>query len=137
MVKIVLKKKLEKLEAEIQDRQDKIAKIDARLEQHSVLEQELKNLRTGIKEAEKKKDDLMAAARSKISEDEARRLILERFHGLLVEEYRGYLRRYNQEFIKAVENLWDKYAVSLRHILQERDKQAQLLDGFMCELGYE
>jgi type I restriction enzyme M protein len=64
-------------------------------------------------------------------------LILERFRQTLTDEYDGYLRSYLRGFIAAVENLWDKYAVTLNDILAERDQAAKLLGGFMRELGYE
>jgi type I restriction enzyme M protein len=80
---------------------------------------------------------LIAAARAKIREDEARQLILARFQRLLTEQFDGYLRQYQRAFIAAVENLWDKYAVTTKQILAERDQEAAQLDAFLKELGYE
>ena len=56
---------------------------------------------------------MIAAARAKISEVDAKRLILERFQRLLTEQFDGYLRQYERAFISAVENLWHKYAVNM------------------------
>jgi type I restriction enzyme M protein len=94
-------------------------------------------LKTNIREVEKKKDDLVAAARAKIIEDEARQLILERFKRLLNEQFDEYLRQYQRGLIAAVENLWQKYAVTMQQILAERDREAEQLDQFLVELGYE
>ena len=80
---------------------------------------------------------MIAAARAKISEDEARQLILARFQRLLTEQFDSYLRQYQRAFIAAVENLWDKYAVTTKQILAERDQEAAQLDAYLKELGYE
>ena len=101
------------------------------------LESELKTLKSNIKESEKNKDDLVEAARAKISEDEARELILERLKRLLSEQYDGYLRQRQRELIASVENLHNKYAVTVKQILAERDAQADQLNEFLVELGYE
>jgi type I restriction enzyme M protein len=111
--------------------------IAGRLAAHSGLDRELKTLKAEIKQAEKNKDDLVAEARRKIGEDEAKELILERFRCILVEEFDGYLRQYQRGFVAAIENLWDKYAVTLKDILAERDREAAELGRFMVELGYE
>jgi type I restriction enzyme M protein len=47
------------------------------------------------------------------------------------------MRTLTQQLVKAVENLHNKYAVTLKMILAERDREAQVLDGFLQELGYE
>ncbi len=114
-----------------------VAEIDAKLETHSELDKELKILKTNIREAEKKKDELVEKAREKITEQEAKDLILERFRQLLLSEYQGYLRQYRQCFVAKVENLWNKYSVTVKEILTERDKETDLLNQFLVELGYE
>jgi type I restriction enzyme M protein len=101
------------------------------------LEQELKTLKANIREVEKKKDELVSAARAKISEDEAKALILERFKCLLTERFDSYLRQYQRDFIAAIENLHDKYAATAKMILVERDREAEQLNQFLVELGYE
>jgi type I restriction enzyme M protein len=115
----------------------RIQEIDKQLDRHTSLEGELKKLRANMREVEKQKDEMIAAARAKISEDEARRLILERFQRLLTEQFDSYLRQYQRGFIAAVENLWQKYAVTMKKLLAGRDQAATQLDIFMKELGYE
>lgn len=114
-----------------------VDEIDARLERHEALAKELRDLKAGIKEVEKRKDDLVAQAREKITPAEAKVLILERFRKALADQYEGYLRQHGRGFVGAVENLWDKYAVTLREILAERDRAAGELKVFLGELGYE
>ena len=111
--------------------------IDQQLERHAALDAELKKLKAYIREVETQKDEMIAAARAKITEDEAKTLILERFRNLLTEQFEGYLRQYQRSFIAAVENLWQKYAVTTKQILTERDREAAQLDAFLKELGYE
>ena len=113
------------------------AEIDAKLEMHSELDKELKTLKANIRESEKKKDDLVGKAREKITEQEAKELILERFKQLLLSEYQGYLRQYRQGFVEKIDNLWSKYSVTVKEILAERDQEAELLNQFLVELGYE
>ena len=111
--------------------------IDAKLSAHKILDDELKQLKAGIKEAEKKKDELVQAAREKITPEEAKVLIEARFNEQLKEGFEVYIRQLLSQLIKAVENLHNKYAVTVKDILADRDKKAMLLDGFLQELGYE
>ncbi len=111
-------------EAEAMAWSDRIEQIDSQLTQHVALESKMKNLKSQIREREKRKDDLIAAARTKITEAEAKKLILARFKRLLTEQFDGYLRQYQRAFIAAIENLWSKYAVTTKQILAERDQEA-------------
>jgi type I restriction enzyme M protein len=115
---------------------ERIDAIDTRLARYTELESELKTLKAGLKQMEKQQDELVAAARAKISDGDARQLIVERFQRLLIAEFDGYLRQYLRAFIAAVENLWEKYAVTAKQILAERDQAAAQLDAFLKELGY-
>lgn len=110
--------------------------IDQKLAQHTALEKELKDLKAGIKEAEKKKDDLVQKAREKITPIEAKELIEQRFKQQMQASFEQYLRQLVTHLVKAIENLHDKYAVTVKDILTERDKQAELLNGLLQELGY-
>ena len=131
---IVLIKSFQKEGSQAKQQSDLIVE---KLKAHSDLENELKSLKDNIRQVNRQKDDLVAAARSKITEDEAKALILERFKELLTAQYDGYLRQYQRAFVVRVENLWDKYSVDLKQILAERDKEADKLNSFLVELGYE
>ena len=115
----------------------RIQEIEEQLGRHSALESELKKLKANIREVEKQKDEMIAAARAKISEEGAKRLILERFQRLLTEQFDGYLRQYQRTFTAAVENLWQKYAVTMKQILADRDREASQLTAYLKELGFE
>jgi type I restriction enzyme M protein len=129
--------KAEELADQIKTIDEEVAIIDAKMEAHTTLETELKTLKVNIREAEKKKDDLLEEARKQILEADAKVLILERFKILLLTEYQGYLRQYRHELISKVENLWGKYAVTVKEIVKERDQEAEQLNRFLMELGYE
>lgn len=111
--------------------------IDTKLEQHTGLEKELKELKAGIKEAEKKKEDLVDAAREKITPEEAKALIEVRFKQQMVTSYTYYLRQFITQLIKAVENLHNKYAITMKDIIRERNQQSLLIEQYLKELGYE
>ncbi|QDV56256.1 HsdM family class I SAM-dependent methyltransferase [Rosistilla oblonga] len=124
-------------EAEGIEIQQQIEKIDEQLARHSALETELKALKAGIKEVGKQRDELVEAARAKISTDEAKQLILERFRRVLSERFDVYLRQYQRVLIAEVQNICDKYAVTTQAILAARDQEAAQLNNFLQELGYE
>lgn len=124
-------------EVEAIDKGKRVEEIDRQLERHTALEDELKRLKANIREVGRQKDEMVAAARAQISEEEARELILGRFQRLLVDVFDGYLRQYERAFVAAVENLWQKYAVTTKQILAERDREADQLNRFLKELGYE
>ncbi|AMJ97356.1 restriction endonuclease subunit S [Alteromonas macleodii] len=125
------------LEASIEKLSSANVDIDAKLEQHTALEKELKELKAGIKEADKKKEELVDAAREKITPEEAKALIEARFKQQMRDSYAHYLRQLVTQLIKAVENLHSKYSITVKDILTERDQQANLLNRFLVELGYE
>jgi type I restriction enzyme M protein len=113
------------------------AVIEKRLAQHKTLEQKGKMLKAEIRTTEKKQDELVEAARAKISSDEARQVIIERLGRFLMESYRVYLRANQRACIATIENLWNKYAVTAKKIEAERDEAAVKLKGFLEALGYE
>lgn len=134
---LAFQKNSEHLEKELSRIAEQIADIDKRLSRHEELASELKTLKANIRQVEKKRDELVEAAREKITKEEAKELILERLYRLLVQKYSDYLRQYQRTFIAAVENLWDKYAVTAKQILTQRDNAARKLNAFLEELGYE
>jgi len=115
----------------------RIEAADQRLTRHKELEDEAKQLKADLRATDKKQEELVAAARAKIDSDEARRVILDRLHRLLVETYTGYLRADRRACLAALENLHAKYAVTAKTIEERRDEAAQKLKGFLVELGYE
>ena len=130
-------KKLAAIENDSKRISGEIEDIDLQLEKHNALAKELRELKASLRDAEKKKEELVEAARAKISKEEAKGLILERFRRMMIAEYEERLRQYRQGFVAAVENLWVKYSVTSKEIVTARDEEAEKLSGFLAELGYE
>ena len=112
-------------------------KIEQKLLQHKKLEDEVKTIKADIKGIEVKRDELVQQARENISNDEARQVIIERLRLVLMQSYQAYLRADQRACIAAIENLWQKYAVTAKEIETERDTAAEQLQGFLVELGYD
>ncbi|HCM1989806.1 TPA: N-6 DNA methylase [Salmonella enterica subsp. salamae serovar 30:m,t:-] len=121
----------------VEEYQEKVSQIEAQLKRHKVLEDEAKELKKVIKAIENKRDELVLSAREKISQDEARLVIVARLKQLLLNTYNRYLRAEQRACITAVENLWIKYAVTAKEIESVRDKVTAELKVFLAELGYE
>lgn len=110
--------------------------IEAKLARHKALEDEARQLRADLRAMEKSRDDLVAAAREKIGKDEARAVIIQRMHQLLVQTFETYLRADQRVCLGALENLHSKYAVTAEAIERKRDEAAAKLKGYLKELGY-
>ena len=113
------------------------AEIEKRLLKHKALEDEVRDLKAQLRATEKKQEELVTAARAKINTDEAKRVILDRLHRILIETYEGYLRADQRACLAALENLHAKYAVTAKAIEAKRDAAAAKLKTFLEELGYE
>lgn len=110
--------------------------ISKRLAAQKALEDEAKTLKAELRAAEKKREELVAAARDKITPEAARSEILARFRNTLFETYRSYLDAERRAVTAAIENLHNKYAVTVRDIEQKRSKAAAELDAYLKVLGY-
>ncbi|MBL9115072.1 MAG: N-6 DNA methylase [Verrucomicrobiaceae bacterium] len=113
------------------------AEIEQRLLKHKALEDEVRDLKAALRATEKKQEELVTAARAKIDTDEAKRVILDRLHRVLIETYESYLRADQRACLAALENLHAKYAVTAKAIEAKRDTAAAKLKTFLEELGYE
>jgi len=98
---------------------------------------EIKTLKAEISAMDKRRDELVAAARVKITPAEAEQLIIARWERTLYSTIDGYLKQYLQGFVAAVENLHIKYTVTLKKLITEREEETRLLNQYLKELGYE
>ncbi len=114
-----------------------IEENENRIAKHQEMEKELKESRKKIKEIKDLKEQLVEQARSKISEAEAKQLILKRWEDTLYTKVNEHLVQYSRDLRTALEKLWDKYDQPLHRILQERDNAAIELTKYLKELGYE
>lgn len=83
-----------------------------------------------------KTDALFARIGGKLTDEEAKTLILKKLHDLATHELNRYLNSAKRQLIQSVETLWDKYAVSSRALENERTATLTALDGFLTGLGY-
>ncbi len=112
------------------------AAVESNLARHKALEGEAKQLNADLHSTQKKQDELVAAAREKIDRGEARKVIIDRLHRLLVQTYESYLRADQRACLEALENIHAKYATTATDIEQRRAAATAKLKGFLAELGY-
>jgi type I restriction enzyme M protein len=127
---------ISQLVSEGDDIASRVFDISEPLAAHKALEDEAKALKAELRAAEKKREELVAAARDKITPEAARNQILARFRDTLFATYRAYLDAERRTVTAAVEMLHDKYAVTVRDIEAKRAKAAMGLDDYLKALGY-
>ena len=81
-------------------------------------------------------DAVLEAIGGQISETNARRLILKKIYDIARTELDRYLNAEKRVLVRVVENLWEKYAVSVESINADRAVTIETLDAFLCGLGY-
>ena len=113
-----------------------LADATRRLARHKALDDEAKALKAELRVAERRREELVAAARARITPDAAQTQILLRFREQLFATYRAYLDADRRAVTSAIENLHDKYAVTVRDIEQQRSAAAAELDEYLKALGY-
>ncbi|MDO9257526.1 MAG: N-6 DNA methylase [Bacteroidales bacterium] len=132
-----LKKETQKIVTEIERLEVMIKTDEARIASHTALEEELKQCKKTIKEIKDRKQQLVHRARTSITPEDAKELIVKRWKLTLHQTINGYLQNHSHQLLLAVENLYNKYTTPLHGILTEREKETELLNAFLVELGYE
>lgn len=116
---------------------DLATSLEKALERHKQLEDEVKGLKATVKGIGAKRDELVAKARENISQDKARTITIARLRRIVMDTYSAYLRADQRACVKALENLWAKYAVTAKSIEADREAATAQLQKFLLELGYE
>ncbi len=83
-----------------------------------------------------KTDAFLTAIGGQLTEEEARRLILKKIYDIARTELDRYLNAEKRILVQAVENLWDKYAISSGDLEAARSKTVESLREFMTGLRY-
>lgn len=96
----------------------------------------LKKDKAALKARIAKTDALIGEISGKLTDKEAKHLILKKLYDLAGRELKRYLNTEKRALIQGVENLWNKYAVSSRKQEQQREKTLDELNGFLKGLGY-
>ena len=81
-------------------------------------------------------DSLLILMGGQLTEDDAKRLILKKLHDIANTELLRYLNAEKRSLIAAVDNLWDKYAVSSAALEQQREQTLTAFSQFMTQLKY-
>ncbi len=81
-------------------------------------------------------DGLLKEIGGQMSDEEAKKLILKKLYNWVEEQLTRYLNAEKRGLVAKVENLWDKYSVSIQEMEVEREKTLGELNGFLVKLGY-
>ena len=131
-----VKPALVRCEQELAEAEKQIEEKETGIAHHVDLENELKDCRKKLREIEVNKEFLADKAREQISNDDARRLICERWLMTLHDTVNVYLEAHTRRLQQAVELLYDKYSVTLTSLIEERDTATEELENYLIELGY-
>ena len=131
-----VKPALVRCEQELAETEKQIEEKEAGIAHHVDLENELKDCRKKLREIEVNKESLADKAREQISNDDARRLICERWLKTLHDTVNVYLEAHTRRLQQAVELLYDKYSVTLTSLIEERKAATDELENYLIELGY-
>jgi type I restriction enzyme M protein len=152
--KATLKAKADALELKLQlkrlggddfkaESRELIQQVDAQLSGLDPKDKRDKGKITALKKDKKtlvtrvaKTDAILSEIGDQLSEAEARRLILKKLYDIARTELDRYLNAEKRILVQAVENLWEKYAVSNVMIEAERETTLKTLVGFLSDLGY-
>jgi len=132
-----LKTEAAKYFAEIERYDAMIETDENRMAKHTELEEELKTCKKKIKEIKDRKQALVDQARLLITPEEAKELIMKRWLRTLQQTVNDYLQVHQRQLLQGVESIWDKYTTPLHKIITEREKETELLNTYLIELGYE
>jgi type I restriction enzyme M protein len=112
-------------------------------EEDSISAAELAALKKELTAAKKKSKALekefvakLASARALLALDKEQELVLAIARSDLADHLNRYVNKHGQLVAAALENWWDKYAVTMRALEAERDVTERRLDSFLVELGY-
>ena len=125
------------IESKIIPYKNRVDELNEKIKIHCELADELKECRKKIKEISSRKDQIVEEAREKISDKEAKRLIVSRWCRELHAINDSYIEEYVRNLQSDIEHIYDKYTVTLRDILSQRNKATTELDKYLKEMGYE
>ena len=81
-------------------------------------------------------DAVLEAIGGQISEADTRRLILKKIYDIVRAELDRYLNAEKRLLVRDVENLWEKYSVSIRAMDSDHAQALEMLENYLAGLGY-
>jgi type I restriction enzyme M protein len=103
----------------------------------SALKRELTAAKNRVKGLEQQFVTQLAEARRRLTRGDEQELVLGIARTDLTDHLDVYVSEHRRLVTSALENWWDKYAVTLRMIESDRDRASGSLNGFLQDLGYE
>jgi type I restriction enzyme M protein len=79
---------------------------------------------------------LLSEIGGQLTDAEAKTLILKKLYDVALRELERYLNAEKRVLVGAVENLWDKYAVSSRSLEEDLADTRRVIDSHLATLGY-
>ena len=131
-----LRAELAKLEAETVSVLAEVNDIKAKLVPYEEICDRLSAARKKLRQLEEALLERLESARAMLSADQTRDLVLDLARKALVRVLTAGVTAHRQQVIAAMENLWDKYRVSLTAREKTRSDVAGRLAGMLKELGY-
>lgn len=113
-----------------------LAEIDEQLKADKTLRDELNKCKKENSSIDKRKEELVTAARAKITPETAEELIITRWKRLIDTLLSDYLKQPIRSLVESIEGIYGKYHVTVTQLTQERDEAAQQLNDYLKELGY-
>jgi type I restriction enzyme M protein len=127
---------LAKLEAEIAPVLAEMNDIKAKLVPYEEICDKLSEARKKLRDLEEALLERLESARGMLTANQVRELVLDLSREALVRVLSAGVTAHRQQVIAAMENLWDKYRISLTAREKTRSDVAGRLDGMLKELGY-
>lgn len=99
--------------------------------------QAIKNQVIVLSKKEKDLDKKVESYREKLSVEQCKDLIINKFEEEIICVLNEYVSDVEQTLLDQLENLYEKYFVTFSMIRESRDNEARKLNNFLGELGYE
>lgn len=115
---------------------EELAVLDPMLKSDKTKVTGLKKDKAILEQRLAKTDTVLASICGQLTEDEARVLILKKLYDLVNTELNRYLNTEKRKLVQVTEKLWDKYAVPIRIMEEERTKNLAYLGEQLSMLGY-
>ena len=132
----IIKNLIENNNSKIQALESQISDIETKLKHNVDLENEKKALTKDINATEKRLSEIAEVARQKIDSESARKLILDIGYQRLYSTIQEYLDAHIRKLQGKIEEIYDKYTVTLGSMIDERDKAVNELDSFLKQMNY-
>ena len=131
-----LEREINSKKSELVPYQNNVDELILKIKTHTDLEEELKECRKTIKAITQRKDKLVEEAREKITDEDAEKLIIARWNRTFHSIVDTYIEEFARNLQLDIEHIYEKYTVTLKDILSDRDTATADLDKYLEDLGY-